>query len=191
MTGTIYLITNTVNGKQYVGQTWRTLEQRWQEHRYKASSKDTAIANAIRKYGADAFTINVIFEKVAISQWLLDIMEESAIKVYDTLSPKGYNLDTGGKGGRCVTESTRKKLSENAKNRTYSQKTRKKMSDSAKCRTGESAARYRPDLREPGVLNEMKDMRRKGEYLHVIAKRFNAGVNTIKRILDSHGIRPE
>jgi predicted GIY-YIG superfamily endonuclease len=30
--GLIYLITNTVNGKRYIGQTVRTLRQRWQQH---------------------------------------------------------------------------------------------------------------------------------------------------------------
>ena len=28
----IYLITNKINGKQYVGQTIRTIEERWKGH---------------------------------------------------------------------------------------------------------------------------------------------------------------
>jgi predicted GIY-YIG superfamily endonuclease len=32
--GSIYLITNSVNGKVYVGQTTKTLQQRWAGHVY-------------------------------------------------------------------------------------------------------------------------------------------------------------
>ena len=32
--GYIYLITNLINKKQYVGQTVQTIEQRFKEHRY-------------------------------------------------------------------------------------------------------------------------------------------------------------
>lgn len=34
--GSIYLATNNANGKQYVGQTIRTVKERWYEHCYYA-----------------------------------------------------------------------------------------------------------------------------------------------------------
>lgn len=29
---TIYVITNTANNKKYIGQTWKTIQKRWQQH---------------------------------------------------------------------------------------------------------------------------------------------------------------
>ena len=56
--GYIYKITNTINGKAYVGQTYRTVQERFVEHlrmarktriRYKS-----LLYNAIKKYGENA-----------------------------------------------------------------------------------------------------------------------------------------
>ena len=58
---TIYLITNRVNGKTYVGQTWMTLSARWKSHN-KPSSKGKCphLFNALLKYGKENFTIEEI-----------------------------------------------------------------------------------------------------------------------------------
>ena len=40
MKGKIYKITNKVNGKIYVGQTMKTLEERFQKHCCRATEKD-------------------------------------------------------------------------------------------------------------------------------------------------------
>ena len=59
----VYLITNTVNGKKYVGKTCADLPTRWQEHRRAAFRNDTSnrpLFNAIRKYGSGAFTIELL-----------------------------------------------------------------------------------------------------------------------------------
>ena len=48
----IYLITNDVNNKVYVGQTTKSLEERIQGHRSAmVSGVDTHIYRAMRKYG--------------------------------------------------------------------------------------------------------------------------------------------
>ena len=58
--GYIYKVTNNINGKMYIGQTRRTIEQRWKQHIYDSfnNSLDTSAFHcAIRKYGIEAFKI--------------------------------------------------------------------------------------------------------------------------------------
>ena len=99
-----------VNGKQYVGQTSRTLEQRWREH-CSANSQCTYLHNAIVKYGKENFKVEQI--DIALDQEELDYKESQYIKSHNTLVPNGYNLDTGGKGGRNLSTVTCYKISEN------------------------------------------------------------------------------
>ena len=54
--GYIYLITNSVNGKQYVGQTKTTIEHRFKQHISKKKiSHCSALGGAIEKYGEENF----------------------------------------------------------------------------------------------------------------------------------------
>ena len=56
MYGIIYKVTNLQNGKVYIGQTIRTLNQRRTQHIYDArNSCSFYFHNAIRKYGEDSF----------------------------------------------------------------------------------------------------------------------------------------
>ena len=57
--GGIYKITNTVNGKVYVGQTVRSINHRWSQHLY-VNSTCTRMNAAIKKYGKENFRIDVI-----------------------------------------------------------------------------------------------------------------------------------
>ncbi len=98
----IYCITNSVNGKRYVGQTIQSIEARWRAHR-SSHGRCRALENAIRKYGAEAFSIEGI--AIAESQSELDRLEQLWIERLDTVSPKGYNLRGGGGGvGRMHDE---------------------------------------------------------------------------------------
>lgn len=65
----IYMITCVDSGDQYIGVTVakgaavkRTLKQRWQGHLYKAQvmRESWSLPRAIRKYGEDAFTIELV-----------------------------------------------------------------------------------------------------------------------------------
>lgn len=86
-----------VNGKQYVGQTSRTLEKRWKEHCDK-HSKCLALHSAILKYGSENFTVQQI--DVACNQIEADYKEHAWIERLNTLSPNGYNLKDGGSNGK-------------------------------------------------------------------------------------------
>lgn len=120
MYGKIYLITNIKNGKQYVGQTQRSIEERWSEHVRKAKNHDNHhIGNAILKYGSKDFKIEEIGE--ASSQEKLDLLEIKTISRLNTMRPNGYNLTEGGLGGSPSIE-TKEKIRQSklgAKNPNY------------------------------------------------------------------------
>ena len=82
----VYKITNLINGKLYIGQTIRTLEERFKAHYYDDESN---IGNAIRQYGRENFTIEVI-EKCD-SKEELNAYENYYIAYFDSKEPKGYN----------------------------------------------------------------------------------------------------
>lgn len=97
--GYIYLITNQINNKQYVGQTTQTIEKRWQEHIYSAINNcdDFYIHRAMRKYGINNFNIKQLIQ---CNDDNLDEQEIFFIQKYQTyyLYNRGYNLTRGGKG---------------------------------------------------------------------------------------------
>lgn len=106
----IYKITNLVNGKIYVGQTRQPLYKRWYRHTHKSGC--FAISNAIAKYGAENFTIEVIDKANTLSE--LNEKETFWIDKLNALSPNGYNIQTGG-NAYALTELGRKHLSESHK----------------------------------------------------------------------------
>lgn len=85
----IYKITNHVNGKVYIGQSVRPVEERWNRHKIDAISGrlDTHFARAIRKYGVDNFSIEVI--DTAKTQAELTLKEHYWIGYYNAVNT-GY-----------------------------------------------------------------------------------------------------
>jgi len=54
----VYLITNKVNGKQYVGQTHYSLSRRWKEHiDWSKNNRKSVLHKAVFKYGVENFCI--------------------------------------------------------------------------------------------------------------------------------------
>ena len=98
MFGFIYIITNTVNNKVYIGQTIRTIEDRWREHcrnKCHEGELNMLIKKAIRKYGKDKFSISVL-ERCKVED--LNEKEIYYISLYDSYN-KGYNQTKGGTDG--------------------------------------------------------------------------------------------
>jgi group I intron endonuclease len=100
--GIIYKITNTVNGKVYVGQTVSRLAKRWREHKCHAGKHGPNkhyLHKAMHKYGHDKFSIEIIDQ--AFSAEELSAKEMSWISILETSNrDKGYNLTLGGEGFR-------------------------------------------------------------------------------------------
>lgn len=96
MKGYIYIIKNSINEKVYIGQTARTIEARWNQHKASALRGDTQgmiLYNAIRKYGVDNFYVSLL-EETKIEN--LNERERYWIKYYNSKTPNGYNVREGG-----------------------------------------------------------------------------------------------
>lgn len=105
----VYLITNEMSGKAYVGRVTGSLTQRWREHLRDASKGlGFYLHKAIRKYGADHFTLQVL--ENCHSELELDAAERKWIALLGTAFPAfGYNLTVGGNGGRIPGSETRRR----------------------------------------------------------------------------------
>ena len=90
----INLITNLVNGKQYVGQSIH-IKHRWIQHK-NSYNNNYPISKAIQKYGRDNFKFEII-ENCLPEE--LDEKEIYYIKFYNTIVPNGYNVTYGGEQG--------------------------------------------------------------------------------------------
>jgi group I intron endonuclease len=90
----IYLVTSP-SGKQYVGQTMRSIHIRWKQHCN--SKKDVIMVRAIKKHGYENFTITLLGR--AHDKENANKLERFYISKLDTIFPKGYNMSPGGGGG--------------------------------------------------------------------------------------------
>ena len=114
--GCVYIVTNIVNGKKYVGRTTDTARRRWYGHlRSARKGSGFYLHSAIRKYGEDNFTVETIQE--SDDEEYLSVAEMFTIDKLGTRTPNGYNLTDGGEGsfGRIVSEESRRKASETNK----------------------------------------------------------------------------
>ena len=147
-TGTIYKISNLVNGKIYVGKTKQQLEKRMNQHKHNSKTVNSGISAAIRKYGWENFKVEVL-EICPIDK--LDEREIFWIAKLNSKAPAGYNLTDGGDGNSNPSAETRARMSANhpdisgkknpnyGKHRKHSQQTRDKISAALK---GEKAPGY-------------------------------------------------
>ena len=95
----VYKITNDVNGKMYIGQTSRTLMERFEEHCRESMLKrfpDRPLYAAMIKYGIEHFSIELIEETDSPKE-----REIYWIEYYGTFK-NGYNATFGGDGKRYI-----------------------------------------------------------------------------------------
>lgn len=97
MTYTVYLRTNKINGKQYVGQTsnFKQRERQWRCLKWYYANKE--LTNDRNTFGVENFDIVILFE----TEDAVEASEKECeyIAKYNTLYPNGYNVSTGGKKG--------------------------------------------------------------------------------------------
>lgn len=128
----IYLRTNKINGKQYVGQTVDMKRRDYQWYNVKAFYAGKIINSARKKYGIENFKTDILRE--CQTQDELNEWEIYYIKKLGTKIPNGYNLTDGGDGisGYEMTEEHKRRIGEAHKGIKPSEETRKKISESHK-----------------------------------------------------------
>lgn len=87
----LYVHTNKINNKKYVGITSMETKQRWSNG---SGYKGQIFYNAIQKYGWDNFEHEIIVEGLTESE--ADYWERLYIKGLNSKSPNGYNITDGG-----------------------------------------------------------------------------------------------
>jgi group I intron endonuclease len=97
MTAIVYKITNQITNKSYIGWTGQPLEARWFQHQKLAEKNldNRPFYNAIRKYGTDCWTTEVLItvkDKSVAKQ-----KEIEYIQLFESYN-HGYNATRGGDG---------------------------------------------------------------------------------------------
>ncbi|MBQ9480002.1 MAG: GIY-YIG nuclease family protein [Selenomonadaceae bacterium] len=120
----VYLLTDTTNGKQYVGQTTKTLRERIKRHKH----SDLLVDRKINAHGWENCKIEILEECETYDE--LNRLEQEWIAALDTLHPNGYNLTEGGMGGpgHKLSEEAKQRISQKKKGCKYSAAVCKKIS---------------------------------------------------------------
>jgi group I intron endonuclease len=176
----VYLVTNTANGKRYVGQTSQPLQKRWNRHKSRIRTRGNSyLYNAILRHGSEVFKIQPLV--VVSSKQEMDYYETRLIRLWDLRNPeKGYNLTLGGGGmlGFKLSDETKRKMSEHIKTEEHcqnislskignksrlgmrhSRETRRKMSEVAKGRKFSEEHRRNLSLARRKYLSSNQDVK--------------------------------
>jgi group I intron endonuclease len=145
----IYKITNLLNGKVYIGESYNIFKRWGQEENGRGPS--IYFRNSMKKYGKENFSWEIL-EEIDDLQLRIE-KEKEYIKFFNCKYPNGYNFTDGGQTceGRIWTESHRQNMRESQLNRfkdpnerlkisngnkgnVFSEEIKKRMSDAAKLR---------------------------------------------------------
>ncbi len=125
---TLYVVTNLVNNRRYIGIAVDFVRRRKEHIRGKGS---LLVYRAIQKYGLN----NIEFEPLVEGpdKWIEDF-EIRMISSLETFGPKGYNLTAGGNGKlHCKhTAETKEKISKAHKGKILSTEHKRKISEGSR-----------------------------------------------------------
>jgi group I intron endonuclease len=121
----VYKITNLINNKLYIGITNQGFKTRWYKHCSDSiHGSEFPLHNALRKYGIDNFSVEVLEVCETIDQlkqqeryWITELKSRT--------TENGYNLTDGGDGtfGRKHSDETKDKIRQKALGRKLSLET--------------------------------------------------------------------
>lgn len=156
---TVYIHTNTLNNKKYVGITSKDVSKRWVNGRGYRTGK---FKNAINKYGWDKFSHEILATKLTEKE--AKQLEIFYIKKFDTKNRNlGYNLTDGGDGTRGFQPCLGRKMSESEKESRRKALTGHYVSDVTKSKISEAAK---------GRTTWMKGKKHKQESIDKLKEKF-------------------
>ena len=141
MNGKIYKYFNEKKYKEtgiesyYIGQTIQTISKRAGKDGVNYLQRDTKFSRAIKKWGWEAFSVEILEENVQTHEELNEL-ETKYITEYNSYV-NGYNMTTGGQENSELDEESRKKMSQAKKgkpngrkgNFTHSEKSKQKIKE--------------------------------------------------------------
>lgn len=162
MNGIIYLASNLITGKSYIGQTIKSLDKRKAKHLQNSKTDlNNKFYQAIRKHGIESFEWKVLEEDIPKEK--LDEREIHWIKEINTLY-EGYNMTIGGGTllGHKHSEETKRKIGESLKGRS--------MKDHYIERYGEE-----------------EGLKKYNEYVEILKKKNGKGRTRLEIFIERHG----
>ena len=161
MVGIIYLASNLITGKKYIGQTIKTLSERKSKHLQNSQTDlNNRFYQAIRKHGIDSFEWEIL-EKA--DQTNLDEREIYWIKEFNSLY-EGYNMTIG--GGTLYGHK-------------HTEETKKKIGDSRKGRSNKDCYIER--------YGEIEGLKKYDEYVEIMKKKNGKGKTRLQLFIERHG----
>jgi group I intron endonuclease len=177
----IYKITNLVNGKVYIGQTTRTVEERWKEHCY-SSNKGFILNKAIKKYKKQNFKIETIEKCNSIEE--LNNKEIYWIKYYNS-NKEGYNIALGGNAPMFKRNHTKNSINKIIKSTTNKNKSKQHSENISLSKLGNK----NPMFNKCGIFNSRSkaiiciELGKRFESIHLAAKELKIAVQNINKVL--------
>jgi group I intron endonuclease len=141
----VYLITNIINEKKYIGSSRKPQI----DENYYGSGK--AIKDALKKYGKNNFTRDILWQgegdaRDIESQWLEHFNAST--------NPQFYNMTNDARGNGLHKEETKRTVSEKLTGRKFSKEICEKISKAKKGST--TSKKGKPDGPKPGVSEAHK-----------------------------------
>lgn len=147
----IYIHTNKINNKKYVGITKTSVNKRWGHNGSGYIRRgNTPFARAIKKYGWDNFEHEVVADN--LSQEEACNMEVSLIKVLNTCNRDfGYNIQQGGQLGNAGVV-----FSEESRQKMRDAKVGKKLTEEHKNNISKGCMMHKPAQHTPEGLERLR-----------------------------------
>jgi group I intron endonuclease len=141
------------SGKSYIGQT-KNYKNRCREHQKIPSCP--AFHNAIKKHGWENFKSKILIEGLTLEE--ANYWEEFFILEHKTLSPNGYNLNTGG-GNPRLSEETIERMRQKQLGTKMDEAIKQKISiaHQGKKRSSESVAKMKASKTGVKMSDEFKE----------------------------------